>query len=184
MGRAEEAEAEAKRSIELDPLSLITNFRAGWIYYALGQSDRVLEYCQKMLEIEPNFFGGYSLSAIEAWRQKQYEQAIAGMQTAIALGEVRAISFLGCLYGITGEPDKARQMLSQLQDLSAQQYVPSYYLALIYAGLDELDKAFEYLERSYEQREAILVYLKFSAALIPGFSTESRLADLLRRIGL
>ena len=183
-GRAEEAEAEAKRSVELDPLSLITNFRAGWIYYALGQSDRVLEYCRKMIEIEPNFFGGYSLGAIEAWRQKQYGQAITEMQTAVALGEVRAISFLGCLYGITGEPDNARQMLGQLQDLIVEQYVPSYYFALVYAGLSELDRAFEYLEQSYEQREAILLYLKFSAALIPGFSIEPRLTDLLRRIGL
>ncbi|MFN0112192.1 MAG: tetratricopeptide repeat protein [Blastocatellia bacterium] len=184
LGRAEEAADQAKRIIELDPLSILSNFRAGWIYWALGESDRVIEYSQKMIELEPQFFGGYSLGAVEAWTQGRYEQAIAGMQTAVALGEARALSFLGCLYGINGELDKARQMLDQFQSLSASHSASPYYSALILAGLGEMDRTFESLERSYEQREAVLMYLKLTAPLIPGLNADPRLADLLRRIGL
>jgi len=68
--------------------------------------------------------------------------------------------------------------------LSAGHSISPYYSALIWAGLGELDEAFEWLIRSCEQREAVLMYLKLTAPLIPKLNADSRLADLLRRIGL
>ena len=184
MGLVEEAKAKTNRTLELDPLSLLSNYRAGWIYWALRDSDRVLEYSRKMIEIEPNFFGGYSLVGVEFWTIGKYEQALAEIQTAVAFGELRDLCYLGCLYGLTGEQQKARQVLEQLQDFSKTRHVLALYSALIYAALGEMDRAFEWLEKSYAQREAMLVYLKHTAALIPGLSADPRLTDLLRRIGL
>jgi len=48
-----------------------------------------------------------------------------------------------------GERDKAQGALDELLQLSAQQYVPQFFIAMIYAGLGEMDHAFDWLEQSY-----------------------------------
>jgi tetratricopeptide (TPR) repeat protein len=140
---------------------------------------------KKLIELEPNFFGGYWLIGSEFWTKGSYEQAISKYQTAVALGGGQNVLVnLGCLYGIVGERDKAQQVLNELQELSTSRYLLPYSIALVYAGLGEVDRAFEWLEKSYEQREGLLLALKHTASRIPGFSSDPRLADLLRRIGL
>jgi len=84
-----------------------------------------------------------------------------------------------------GERDKAQGALDELLQLSAQQYVPQFFIAMIYAGLGEMDRAFDWLEQSYEQRDGNLINLKRSVAIIqPGLLADPRLTDLARRIGL
>jgi len=65
-----------------------------------------------------------------------------------------------------------------------EQYVLRCYLAMVHAGMGEMDRAFESFEQAYQQRDGILVLLKHIARFIPGLSADPRLADLLRRIGL
>ena len=95
-----------------------------------------------------------------------------------------ALAAMGCLYGLVGDGDKARQVLHQLQELSALRYVRRIDIALVYAGLGEHDRAFESLEQAWEEREGNLIYLKHLALLIPGLGDDPRVGALLRRIGL
>ncbi|MGE0130691.1 MAG: protein kinase [Blastocatellales bacterium] len=184
MGRQAEAVAQGMRALELDPLSLVTNIIVGWIFWTVGQADQMLAQGRKLIELEPNFFGGHTLLGVGYWILGDYEQAISHLQKAVNLGDRRALSSLGCFYGIVGEQDRARQTLEELQALSAQRYVQRYDLAIVHAGLGEMDRAFELLEQAYEQREGILVFLKQVALRIPGLNADPRLADLMRRIGL
>jgi serine/threonine protein kinase len=186
MGRVDEAIVKGTRALELDPFSLLTNLNVGWIYWCVGQSHGMREQGRKLIEIEPNFFGGHYLSAVEFWWRGMWEQAISGCQMAAALGGLPIVlSSLGSIYGIVGERDKAQQVLDELAELSSRRYVPRYDVALVYAGLGENDRAFECLDQAYEQREGTLIFVKRVAAdLIPGLRADPRLADLLRRIGL
>jgi TolB-like protein/DNA-binding winged helix-turn-helix (wHTH) protein/Flp pilus assembly protein TadD len=185
MGRSAEAVAEVSRALELDPLSLFTNLNLGWILLRTSQYDRVDEQARKLIELEPNFFGGHWLIGLESWTKGRYEQAISEFQKAVALGGgTLVLTDLGCLYGIVGEQEKAQQVLRELQRLSAKQYVPRGAFAIVYAGLGEMDRAFEYWEQAYEERQATLVLLKSGASIIPGLRGDPRMADLLRRIGL
>ena len=71
-----------------------------------------------------------------------------------------------------------------MKELSKQWYVPGFSIAVIYAGLGEKDRAFDWLEKAYEQREG---WLGWYFLLDPEFDflrTDSRYSDLLRRLGL
>jgi hypothetical protein len=75
-------------------------------------------------------------------------------------------------------------MLDQLNDLSKRKYVFAASKAQIYAGLGEKDKAFEWLEKAYQQRsigsaEAIKVDVIWDP-----LRSDPRFADLLRRMNL
>jgi hypothetical protein len=59
--------------------------------------------------------------------------------------------------------------------------VPCYYFALIYTGLGERDRAFERLERAYQERSTVLAYLRLDPRLAP-LRSDPRYADLVRRL--
>jgi hypothetical protein len=61
--------------------------------------------------------------------------------------------------------------------------VPSYNIALIYAGLGELDSAFEWLERACDERNGNLAFMKVDATLDP-LRSDPRFQNVLRRVGL
>ena len=66
--------------------------------------------------------------------------------------------------------------------LSTQRYVSPYNIALIYAGLDDRDKAFDWLKRGVEQRDPKMVIVKVDPKL-KDLRDDPRYQDLLRRIG-
>lgn len=185
IGRADEAIARGRRALEFDPLSLNTNLNVGFAFWVAGRNDLLREQGEKLIEFSPNFFGGHWQIGIECWGAGKYEEAIAALQTSVACGASPMVSaYLGYLYGLTGKRDEAQNILHQLQELSAQRHPLPFEMAMVNVGLGELDRAFELLEKAYEQRAGILIYFKYIAAMMPGFRDDPRLADLLRRIGL
>ncbi|MBS1787829.1 MAG: protein kinase [Acidobacteria bacterium] len=185
LGRADEAIAMGNRALELDPLFLNTRISVGFSFWILGQYKRFREQGEKLIEFAPDFFGGYWQIGVECWEKGKYEEAIAALQKSVACGATPMVSaYLGYLYGLTGKRDEAQKILDQLQELSAQRHLLPFELAVVNVGLGELDRAFELLETAYEQRAGILIYFKYIAKMMPGFRDESRLTNLLRRIGL
>ena len=59
--------------------------------------------------------------------------------------------------------------------------MPSYYFALVHAGLGQLDQALRYLERAYEERSTVLAYLLIDPRLAP-LRDEPRFLALTRRL--
>ena len=186
LGRADEASAEGRRALELEPFSLRTCFNAGAIYLHSGQYDRAREQGGKCIEMDPNFPGGHMLIAAEAGARGRYEQAAAEFQKAAELGfGTEATSELGTAYALMGQRDKAQRVLSELLKLSTERYVRRMDIAKVYMGLGEMDRAFEWLEKAYQQREGPLVFLKLTwCRWNPALGRDPRLADLQRRIGL
>jgi adenylate cyclase len=184
-GRQFDAVTEARRALELDPLSLYIIFHVAWIFWLIGKYDLWLEQGRKLVELEPQFFGAYWITGIDCWMRGAHEEAIAEFQKAVSFNAgPLCLSYVGCLNGMTGNREKALQVLDQLEALSAKKYVQRYCFAMVYAGLGEMDRAFEWLEQAYEQREGVLVLLKPMPLMIPALGADARFADLLGRIGL
>jgi hypothetical protein len=74
-------------------------------------------------------------------------------------------------------------VLQQLKEGSKQMYVPWFYVAAVYAGLDEKDQAFACLEKAYKQHEQGFVVMRREPMFDP-LRADPRYQDLLRRLGL
>ncbi len=187
LDRADEAMAEGRRALELDPLSLVTNLNVGFLYWTTGQFDRMREQGRKLIELEPDFYGGHWQIGAEFWTRGSLEEATAEMEKAVTLegGSTQLLSMMGSLYGVTGKRSEAQQVLNHLLELDRRGYSVRFYVANVYAGLGETDRAFEWFEKAYQHREGILLFLEpFARSLYPALKSDPRLADLLRRIGL
>lgn len=87
---------------------------------------------------------------------------------------------LGHAYAVAGKRDEAHKTLDEM---AKQRQISPHYFALIYAGLGEKDRAFEWLNKSYEERAERLVWLKVDPRL-DNLRSDPRFTDLLRRISL
>jgi TolB-like protein/Flp pilus assembly protein TadD len=184
-GRLAQATTEIEQALKTDPLSPLMHTNAARILFYARQYERSIEQCCEALEIDPRFGSAYGVLGLVYERLAKYEESIAALRKALSLMEddTEALSILGYIYAVSGKRREARTVLDKLQRLSEQKYVPPFFRALIHIGLKEKEEAFEWLEKSYQERSYILTHLN----ILPIFDylrADPRFSDLLRRIGL
>jgi hypothetical protein len=74
--------------------------------------------------------------------------------------------------------------LDKLNELSKQKYVSSIFMAKIYAGLPDKEKAFEWLEKAYEDRSIVSVGFIETNPMFDPLRSDPRFVDLLCRTNL
>lgn len=78
--------------------------------------------------------------------------------------------------GPTGSP------LDTLSSIAAVRYVPPMATAIVYAGLDDREKTFEWLERAYDARDVNLIFLPVDPRW-DSYRADPRFTSLLARAG-
>ena len=186
-GRLEQSIAELKRAVELDPLSLIANRELGFSYYAARRNDPAMAQFRKTLEMDPNFNLTRDYLGLAYLQKSMYPEGLAEFEKASANSpdETAALSLLGYGYAVAGRKAEAQKVLDQLNQLSKRRNVSEVFSVLIYVGLGEKDKAFEWLEKAYANRTlgGPLVSIKVDPIFDP-LRSDPRYADLLRRMNL
>lgn len=162
MGRHEEALRQAERARELDPLSLIINTWVGLRHYFAGRYDVAIEEYGKALELGPDFAPAHWHLGWALEQTERYEEAISEAQKAIAIsgGNPLYMASLGHAYAKAGDHEEARVVLRRLEQESATRHVSAYHVAVIYVALGEMDEAFRWLDRAYEERSPWVGYLR------------------------
>ncbi len=184
MGREKESLAHSLRALELDPLNLIINLHLGWHYFYVGENELAIEQLQQTLELSPTFFLANLFLGQIYEQEMRLEEAIEQFERSADLSGRNPVHLaaLAHAYGISGRQKDAESLLREL--LSREQYVPSYEIAVIYAGLDRQDEALTWLERAYEEKDSSWLV---DVALDPRFQqlhSTSRFQRLTRRLGL
>jgi serine/threonine protein kinase/TolB-like protein/Tfp pilus assembly protein PilF len=178
-GRQAEAYAAAKKATELDPLSA-----AAWTIFSAyltenGQFAAAHEALRRALEIQPE-----SPMTVAALGGLQLEEGNAAEALTtyrqVSDGEVR-------LYGVAmaehalGHAKESQQALDQFIANAGQ--AKAYDIAQLYAWRGEKDKAFDWLDRAYQQHSSDLYGVRSSAAFA-SLRGDARFAALLRRMNL
>jgi len=94
--------------------------------------------------------------------------------------ETEASASLGFAYAMAGKRAEALAILEQLRSLARRRYVSSIYLATVYAGLKDNDRAIEYLNAAYETRHPGLVLIRIEP-MFDGLRSDERFKKLVAR---
>ena len=182
-GRMGEAVAEIKAAEELDPRSLALKANTALLSYFQGRYDDALKALLEISRADPKLPMAHWGIGLSYEQKGMGPAALASLEEAARLSKGLNIrTSLAHARALFGQRAEARQDLTLLTERSRKGYVPSYHFAVVYTGLGEKDRAFEWLERAYLERSTVLAYLRIDPRLAP-LRADSRYADLLRRIG-
>jgi len=160
MGRFDEALSEIEKAQDLDPLSLAISTGVGHVLYLSRQYDEAIEQYQRAVDLDPNFMITHVWFGRPYLEKGMYEEAIAELETAVRLsGEsTLALAMLGHGLASAGRGDEAVQILDKLKERSKRQYVPSYWIAVIYNGFEDKEQVLHWMIKAYEERSSWLVW--------------------------
>ena len=182
MGRREESAAHYNRAKELEPLSpMVIVFSS----YAISDPEKALEQIRFAMELEPNFYFSYLVAGEMFRRKKMYDEALAAYQMARKLAPDQTWSDATGLIPLlieTGRTEEARNILNEMLKRSESRFISPGNIAIIYKRFGDKDKALDWLERAYEQRDPRIAMI-MTAPQWKDMREDPRFQDILRRTG-
>jgi serine/threonine-protein kinase len=182
-GRYEEAVRETRRAVELDPLSVVYRQQMiGNLAWA-GDLDAVFVEADKLLELEPDNDVAYYWLGWAHFDRGEQEDAIAAGERAVELAPDDGVHppMLAFIHASAGNRAEALKVLEDAEARGVR--VPLKEIASVYGALGELDRAFEYLDRAYEEEPADLFYIKDDGSFAP-LHSDPRWDAFLRKLEL
>ncbi len=185
MGRNDEAAAMIKRAQELDPLSSIIGVNVSRMYGLQKNYDASIENSLKQIELDPNFPPAYEYLALSYLKRGRNAEAIAAAEKAVGLSNRSGISLgdLGHVYAVAGKRAEAIDKIKELEEKYTRKEANGHYIAAVYVGLGDKDKAFEWLEKDFQARNGKLPEIRWQLQF-ESLSDDPRYKDLLKRMGL
>lgn len=182
-GQHDKAVAELRRARELDPFFHRLRLALGDALLNARRYDEAFQEFQQALELNPNDVYVYFMLGRIYMGKRMYSEAITALQQGLQLFPNSAflLGQLGHAYAVSGKPNEARRVLSELQRLSKRRYVFASDMAVVHIGLGDKDQAFAWLEKAYQDRDPQLSFLRVWPEYDP-LRSEPRFRDLVRRM--
>jgi eukaryotic-like serine/threonine-protein kinase len=181
-GDVASAMVQVRAAQETEPLSPLVNAGAGHTFYLARRYDEAIAACEKGLEIDPNFIlGTHVIGMCRAMQGKLAEAVDLGERAATMSG--RAPFYLGVLahyHARRGALEPVQAILEELDTMAATRYVPPHCRTFIHAGLNDLDRAFEWQAKAREDGASPFYYL---SPLIDNLQADPRHLDQMRAMG-
>jgi len=184
-GNFEEAEKHARIAINLEPLSSLCYAIYSLILHCAGKFNEAIAACKTGIEMDASSFVCHANAGGTYMVLQRYEEAISCFESAMELSKkyyftIHAFIWTYCL---TGRSDEARIMMNKLKESSKSEYVAKTFTALSAAYLGDLDEAFDYLDKAYNDRDPMLLMIKYERWVPAALRNDPRFQNLLDRIG-
>jgi len=179
LGRFDDAVREARRALALDPVSTLMNRALSFTYWLARRYDDYEAQAVKTLELAPlNPLARFDLANAHALQGMREEVQLELKQgDLICGGEILVLATLG-------ELEAARRQLDTFQQCETPEagaYVDAFWIAMVYAVLEDKDESLSWLERAYEERSAMMPQIGTNPAL-DNLRREPRFQELMRRM--
>ncbi len=179
LGRTDEAIELYKLAVALDPLRANFQLALGYELFYQGRYDEALAALQKAEEMNPHLSGLYVTRGKVLFSEGRNEEALAEMERE--KGEGERLSGEALAYYAQGRTEDSDKALKQL--IATHQNDSAFQIGEIYAYRGEIDKAFEWLERAYRQRDPGLPEIK-SSPLFKKLYGDPRYTQFLKKMRL
>jgi len=192
MGRTAEAIAENRKALELDPLSLPINNFMGMTYFFAGDNEKAYQQFQHTIEMDPTFplaheYFSWFLSSTGRYVQAIQEHEKSGLLSGSSPEEAAAEA-AGALKAFRIEGPRGFWQWNLKVELKARKAgkrsVSASEISAAYALVDDKDKAFEWLDQAYEDRDGEDITLLKVVPSWKNLRGDPRFSVLLRRLGL
>jgi Flp pilus assembly protein TadD len=161
LGRIDEAREALRRARELEPLWSLTHALSAHVDFIAGDYESSIEYAQRSIAIAPHAWIAYLHLAHAHERLGNGAAALQALHDVEqrAPANSKLLSLRGFILASMRRVDEARAVVHVLEAIAAERYLPPYAVALVYAGLEDTERALEWLDRAYTARDVHLIFL-------------------------
>ncbi|MEJ2371047.1 MAG: tetratricopeptide repeat protein [Gemmatimonadales bacterium] len=181
VGQAEEGLAQVRRAVELDPLSAQSRTAYAALLLYAREYAAAIEESARTLELEPELDYLHYVQGFAHALSGDVEAGIAAVRRADEINGGEAYSRVGLAYllAMAGRRAEALEIIEALEGQT-----PSLReIGLVYGVLGEMDLAFEYLDRAFEEEPASLSFMATDPTADP-IRDDPRYEALLNRLGM
>jgi TolB-like protein/Tfp pilus assembly protein PilF/predicted Ser/Thr protein kinase len=181
MENLDEAARKMKRAVDLEPLSLNMNAEMGRVLLYQRQYDAAIEQERKTLQMDPDFGVARQLLAMAYLYKGRFAEAL---ETSSHVVETGRHSFVMARAHLRlGNRPLAQKVAADMEARAKSRYVSANAIANAYIGLDDRERAFEWLEKAFQDRSLRPDFMRVDP-VYDDLRADPRFRDLLRRAGL
>jgi TolB-like protein/DNA-binding winged helix-turn-helix (wHTH) protein/Tfp pilus assembly protein PilF len=179
LGRFDEAVQLDRRAVDLDPLNAESWGRLAETEYFMGQLDRSAADSKKTLELNPDAGTGMDTLSLVYLLQGRPQDALSETER-VPYAPRRAMLYALTYYAL-GRKKESDAALSEL--ITKYHASNAFEIAMVYAFRNQTDKAFEWLDRAYAQRDPSMMGTKIEP-LLNSLHNDPRFDALLKKLNL
>jgi eukaryotic-like serine/threonine-protein kinase len=159
--RFDEAVAYSQRLLEVNPLGAFEKTHHLWILYQARRFDEAVRFGREAVAADPHFAHGIGAYSWVLRHVAKTGEAIEYARRVVEMNarHPRSLNELASCLAKAGETEKARQILHELDATGASKFVSPCSLAIAYLNLGEPDRAIAELEKAYEIRDPLLMWI-------------------------
>lgn len=182
-GRHNDAIREMKRAQELDPQAASVAAMFGFRLYNARRFDESKGQFERALSLDPEYYVAMEGLGLVWSQMGEHEKAIELCRRANLLSNSSALTLwtLGFVLADAGQSEEAKQIIAELDNMSGQRYVPPYFFALIETRLGNFDTAFNWIDKSLNNRDYWIHWLAIEPRFDP-LKKDPRFESYLSRI--
>ena len=184
-GKFEEAEKHGKILIKAEPLSATYYGSYSLILHTTNKLKEALGICQMGIELDSTAFlcrmnEGHIYMALQ-----QNDRAISSFEAAINISNRHHFAVNGLIWSncIIGNYEIASTLMNELKKRSEKEYIANTFTGISAAYLNNLNEAFDYLEKAFDSRESLILALKYEKWGPVAFREDPRFINLIERVG-
>ena len=159
MLRFEENLIARRRAYALDPTNPTTSSALAGALALSGNKQAAQEQFTKTIELAPESPVGHTAFGIFLEQEGRLDEAIRELERG------QAPEALAHAYALSGRRSDALRLLARMEADAKQRYVSPFSFAIVHAGLGAAERALDWLERAFEQRDQRLHRLQVDSRL-------------------
>jgi eukaryotic-like serine/threonine-protein kinase len=181
--RFEEADAELRRAVGADPLSMPIRVSLGLRSYFAHRYAQARDELKDSFELDAGSATARLFLGLTLVEMGSCDEAVPELETALQVARSpEMVAALGYAFARAGHTDRARQALGELMTFASARYISSSLIAQVHAGLGEPLQACDWLEKASDAHAADLAWLPVRP-VFDSLRSETRFNALLERLG-
>ncbi len=161
-GHFDDAIRFQEKGVALDPLQIRNNCNLGWTYYGARQYDKSIVQAKRTLELPGAPLWDHIWIAMSYNLQGKYEEAYNTLENIKSKAGNWSpwMAEMVYVYAKTNRIDEAQALIDKILGKASKRYVNEYFIAVAYAGLNDVDRTFEWIEKGVSNRSSRILSIK------------------------
>jgi TolB-like protein/Flp pilus assembly protein TadD len=180
----EQAIILAQKAKQVDPQDSYSSYSLAQAFILAGRYDDGLRETETTIRLDDKNWWGYYWPGVAYSEKGMHSEAIAALQTAAGIDDSPLIrGVLACALERAGRRAEAQKVIDDLILASKNKFVSQTSIAMGYAGLGDVDKAFEWLNKALESHDEQIIWI-YKHPMFATLRNDPRYQELLKRLNL